>query len=229
MAEPVREAAPAPVETEDMTVPEEPELQTEPAEEASEEPAEEPSASEGPDLPPETEVTTSETAETPAAEEMTAEEPEISEEEPAAQREEEPETEQPAEGNDGQLSDQDLLEVEMIVSCIGPENLAEIHNQLAILFGERGKEIYQGLKSGEITVNPQKGETVEKYHVYGQLIFSRAGEAFPEDLPQFLLDSRDKMKNLNSLRYALQKRYGKDKGHRYYYVLKPFVKVLNQM
>ncbi len=220
---PVQKAAPAPADREIPAAEEavtEPAAETETAEETVQTPVQEEApeeAQEEQDQP--AEETSSETArdaEPEAAEEAEAVEAEA--EEPAAE-----------EVQKKGLSDKDLLEIEMIVSCIGPENLAEIHNQLALFFGERGKEIYQGLKNGEITVNPQKGETVEKYQVYGQLIFARAEEEYPRDLPQFLLDSSDKMKNLNSLRYALLKHYGKDKGHRYYYLLKPFVKVLNQM
>jgi hypothetical protein len=123
----------------------------------------------------------------------------------------------------------DLLEIEKIVSCIGPDNLAELHNQLALLYGSRGKDIYQSLKNGTLKVKPQKGETAEKFQVYLPLVFAHSGENCPEDLAEFLFGNRGKMKNLNSLRYALQKQYGKDRGHRYYYVVKPFVKALNQM
>ena len=231
---PAADEAPAPVEE---TAPAEAQAPVEeaPAEEVpQEEPEQEDAAEDGNDAE---EAVTGETAEPEAAEETPAPaaaeetetaagEPAEAQAGPAAESEELPEEEEtPAEKTEAD----ELLEIEKIVSCIGPDNLAELHNQLALLYGSRGKEIYQSLKSGALKVKAQKGETEEKFQVYLPLIFAHSEEAYPADLADFLFGNREKMKNLNSLRYALQKHYGKDKGHRFYYVVKPFVKALNQM
>jgi len=48
-------------------------------------------------------------------------------------------------------------------------------------------------------------------------------------MAEYLLNIREKLGNLNSLRYALIKHYGKEKGRRYYFLLKPYAKTMHQM
>ena len=130
----------------------------------------------------------------------------------------------------------DAEEITAIVNCIGMDNLAELHNQLIQFYGENGKEVYQSIKSGAMTIDKQDWDREEKFLYYCALIFRHSDEpeeALEEEnireFSQFILGAENKRKNLNSLRYALLKHYGKEKGRRYYFMLKPYVKALNQM
>ena len=130
----------------------------------------------------------------------------------------------------------DPEEITAIVNCIGMENLAELHNQLIQFYGDNGKDIYQSLKSGSLTIDNKDWDKEEKFLYYCALILrhsDESAEALTEEsiteFAQFLLGAENKRKNLNSLRYALLKHYGKEKGRRYYFMLKPYVKALNQM
>lgn len=130
----------------------------------------------------------------------------------------------------------DPEEITAIVNCIGMENLAELHNQLIQFYAEDGKEIYQALKSGSLTIDKIDWDREEKFLYYCALIFRHSDEPTEtiteeniSEFASFLLGAENKRKNLNSLRYALLKHYGKEKGRRYYFMLKPYVKALNQM
>ena len=130
----------------------------------------------------------------------------------------------------------DPEEITAIVNCIGMENLAELHNQLIQFYGENGKDVYKSLKSLAPTIEKKNWSKEEKFLYYCVLIIRHSDEpeeALQEEnvreLAEFLLGAENKRKNLNSLRYALLKHYGKEKGRRYYFMLKPYVKALNQM
>ncbi len=130
----------------------------------------------------------------------------------------------------------DPEEITAIVSCIAPDNLAELHNQLIQFYGENGKEIYQQIKNGQLDIDRQDWSKQEKFLYYTALIFRHSGEEIEDlseeelrEFAQFLLSSENKRKNLNSLRYALIKHYGKEKGRKYYFLVKPYVKAFNQM
>ncbi len=127
-------------------------------------------------------------------------------------------------------------EITAIVSCIGMENLAELHNQLIQFYGDDGKDVYLSLKSGTLSIDKKDWDKEEKFLYYCALIFRHSDVPAEElseenisEFAQFLLGAENKRKNLNSLRYALLKHYGKEKGRRYYFMLKPYVKALNQM
>lgn len=122
-------------------------------------------------------------------------------------------------------------EIAKIVSCIGVDNLAELHNQLATFYGDQGKEIYLSIKNNNRSIPVLKPDLRQKFEYYCEIIFSRSdyeGE-YPSDLSEYLISVREKLNNLNSLRYALQKHYGKEKGRRFYFLLKPFAKTMYQM
>ncbi len=122
-------------------------------------------------------------------------------------------------------------EIARIVACIGAENLAELHNQLATFYGEQGKDIYLSIKNNTRSIPALKPDLKQKFEYYCEIIFSRsdyAGE-YPSDISEYLLNVRDKLNNLTSLRYALQKHSGKEKGRRFYFLLKPFAKTMYQM
>jgi hypothetical protein len=130
----------------------------------------------------------------------------------------------------------DPEELTAIVNCIGMDNLAELHNQLIQFYGENGKDVYKSLKSLAPSIEKKGWSREEKFLYYCVLILRHSDE--PEEalreenvreLAEFLLGAENKRKNLNSLRYAMLKHYGKEKGRRYYFMLKPYVKALNQM
>ena len=130
----------------------------------------------------------------------------------------------------------DPEEITAIVNCIGMENLAELHNQLIQFYGENGKDVYKSLKSLAPTIEKKNWSKEEKFLYYCVLIIRHSDETEEtlqeenvRELAEFLLGAENKRKNLNSLRYALLKHYGKEKGRRYYFMLKPYVKALNQM
>ena len=130
----------------------------------------------------------------------------------------------------------DQEEITAIVNCIGMDNLAELHNQLIQFYGDNGKDVYLSLKSGALSIEKKDWDKEEKFLYYCALIFRHSdepAEALTEEniseFAAFLLGAENKRKNLNSLRYALLKHYGKEKGRRYYFMLKPYVKALNQM
>lgn len=127
--------------------------------------------------------------------------------------------------------DAELGDLTVIVSCVGMDNLAELHNQLIQFYGEGGKQIYQSIKNGSMQIETANWDQHEKYAKYGELIFKHHGdgEKCPDDFADFIEDAGKKRDNLNSFRYALLKRYGKEKGRRYYFLLKPFVKAINEM
>ena len=161
--------------------------------------------------------------EDPAEQEEPAEEEELFEEEDLPLFEEEPPI-------------PDLEELTVIVNCIGMDNLAELHNQLIQFYGENGKSFYQSIKSGSLALVPQDWDKSEKFLFYCALIIRHSdfeGELRTEQsisaLAEFLCSAESKRRNLNSLRYALLKKFGKDLGRRYYFLLKPYVKAMNQM
>ena len=146
--------------------------------------------------------------------------------------------EEPAEAEeDGEkLFIPDRDEIIAIVNCIGMENLAELHNQLIQFYGDNGKDIYLALKSGSLAIEKEDWSKDEKFLYYCALILRHSDEpqeALTEEnireFAEFVQGAESKRKNLNSLRYALLKHYGKEKGRRYYFMLKPYVKVLNQI
>ena len=148
----------------------------------------------------------------------------------------EDETDEPSENEEAKAFVPDPDEITAIVSCIGMENLAELHNQLIQFYGDDGKDVYQSLKSGTLTIEKKDWDKAEKFLYYCVLIFRHSdvpqeelSEENISEFAQFLLGAENKRKNLNSLRYALLKHYGKEKGRRYYFMLKPYVKALNQM
>ena len=130
----------------------------------------------------------------------------------------------------------DTEELTAIVNCLGMDNLAELHNQLIQFYGDNGKDVYQSIKAGNLAFEKLDWSKEEKFLYYCALILRHSDEpqeALAEDnireFAEFLLSAENKRKNLNSLRYALLKHYGKEKGRRYYFMLKPYVKALNQM
>ena len=123
-----------------------------------------------------------------------------------------------------------------LCACISKENLVDFHNALVALLGEEeGKRLYQELKTNAEYASywselPAYG-LKEKFDMYCKMVFDHSEYAKepPEDFSGFLYQANGKLKNLNSLRAALQGHYGKDKGMKYYSLFKSHIKMMNRM
>lgn len=130
----------------------------------------------------------------------------------------------------GTIQDEELLKE--LVNCLGINNSGEIHNALTMFLGDEGKTVYQKNKSNlKEFVEGKQLKIQDKFKVYCQLVFERSEqkEAYPKNFSNFVYGAKDKRKNLNSFRSALQKEYGKEKGMQYYTLIKPHVKILNKI
>lgn len=128
------------------------------------------------------------------------------------------------------VQDEELLKE--LVNCLGINNSGEIHNALTMFLGDEGKTVYQKNKSNlKEFVEKKQLKMQDKFKVYCQLVFERSEqkEAYPKNFSNFVYGAKDKRKNLNSFRSALQKEYGKEKGMQYYTLIKPHVKILNKI
>ena len=113
--------------------------------------------------------------------------------------------------------------VTALFSCISRENLQNLHNVLVLFLGpKQGKQVYQKIKGDKQAAAYWEEHTVssteERFDIYCHLVFKHselAGEE-PKDFASFLLKAKEKRKNLNSLRAAMQGHYGKEKGMKYY-------------
>lgn len=128
------------------------------------------------------------------------------------------------------VQDEELLKE--LVNCLGINNSGEIHNALTMFLGDEGKTVYQKNKGNlKEFVEKNQLKIQDKFKVYCQLVFERSEqkEAYPNNFSNFVYGAKDKRKNLNSFRSALQKEYGKEKGMQYYTLIKPHVKILNKI
>lgn len=126
--------------------------------------------------------------------------------------------------------------VRNLCRCISKDSLADFHNALIVFFGEeKGKALYQEIKGNpdwnaywsEIPECSQR----EKFDIYCKMVFAQSelAKEYPEDFSAFLFKANGKRKNLNSLRAALQGHYGKEKGMKYYSLIKTHIKIVNRM
>ena len=133
--------------------------------------------------------------------------------------------------NVASVQEKELLQE--LISCLGVNNSMEIHNALTVFLGsEKGKQLYSQVKGNlkEFDSKQQLKEE-EKFNTYCQLVFSynEKKETCPKQFSQFVYGAKDKRKNLNSFRSALQNQYGKEKGLQYYSMVKPHVRILNKI
>lgn len=158
----------------------------------------------------------------------------------------EPDREEAADARNRQIGEQNdttertLEQTENIVKnlcrCIGKDSLADFHNALVTFFGEEeGKELYQKMKGSPEWSLYWAGlpdcSQEEKFAIYCRLVFEveDTAEDCPEDFASFLFKANGKRKNLNSLRAAMQGHYGKEKGMKYYSLIKTHIKIMNRM
>lgn len=126
---------------------------------------------------------------------------------------------------------EDEEEIKTIISCIGRNNLGDLHNSFELIYGEAGKEIYQKVKSNVYEVEPQKWNQKERFQKYCEIVFAHSDFAkqIPKEFEEYLFSAEEKRKNLNSLRAALQSEYGKDRGLKYYSLFKAHIKLMNRI
>ena len=122
-------------------------------------------------------------------------------------------------------------EVDIIINCIGKNNLGDLHNSLELVYGELGKEIYKVIRMSNYELESKQWNSEERFRKYCGIILEHSdlNKKEHEEYVDFLLNAEDKRKNLNSLRAALQGEFGKDKGLKCYSVFKAHIKVLNHM
>ena len=122
-----------------------------------------------------------------------------------------------------------------ILYCVGREDLADLHEALIQIYGDKtGLAFYNSFKADSsyksFMEEHQAFSREEKIALYCRIVFLRARiQEMPEEFPRFLVDSWMKKRNLNSLRAALQSRYGKDRSGEYYSLMKPHVKILEKI
>lgn len=126
--------------------------------------------------------------------------------------------------------------VKQLCSCIGKDKLTVFHNALVAFFGKNaGKTLYQSVKADPKWNTYWAGAAgrsqKEKFDIYCKAVFANSEPAmeYPEDFASFLVKAGAKKENLNSLGSLLRGRYGKDKGAKYYSLIKPHVKVINRI
>ena len=123
-----------------------------------------------------------------------------------------------------------------ILYLIGKKDLSLLHTALQQLYGtKKGSAIYNAFKT-ENAYNtflskhtPMNAK--EKRSLYCGIVFSMssAQEKMPEDFPEYVISAWEKKKNLNSFRPALHQKYGKDKGEKYYSIMKTHIKILDNI
>lgn len=125
----------------------------------------------------------------------------------------------------------DKAEVDDIINCIGFNNLGDLHNSLELVYGEAGKEIYKVVRANNYQLDVADWNKEERFMKYCEIVLRNS------DLPEkdhgeyinFLYQSEDKRRNLNSLRAVLQSRFGKDRGLKCYSTFKAHIKILNHI
>lgn len=126
--------------------------------------------------------------------------------------------------------------VKQLCSCIGKDKLAELHIAMQVFFGRNaGNTLYRSVKAdpkwNTYWAGAAERSQKEKFDIYCKAVFANSEPAmeYPEDFASFLVKAGAKKENLNSLGSLLRVRYGKDKGAKYYSLIKPHVKVINRI
>lgn len=129
-------------------------------------------------------------------------------------------------------SDEELRAME-ILYVVGKDNLSDLHTALQQIFGaEKGKSYYNAFKTDSkyntFLENHIKLGTADKLTHYCLAVFAQngAGLSAPKGFAKYVIETWRSKKNLNSLRAALQSRYGNEN---YYTLIKAHVKILDNI
>lgn len=121
-----------------------------------------------------------------------------------------------------------------ILYIVGKDNLQNLHAALQAFYGtKKANPIYNAFKSESaynnfLTKHP-KLTKAEKQNAYCSLVFTiqNGSLQMPKDFSSFLVNTWKNKNNLNSLRSALQNKYGKELSEKYYSLIKPHVKIIS--
>lgn len=119
-------------------------------------------------------------------------------------------------------------QVDTFINCLGRNNLTAIHETLMRVYGQpHASQIYKVIKSKTYPLNVKTYKRKDKMKRFSDIIFENAEVANPGDFVEFLDRNKDKTKNLNSMRAAVIKEYGNERGMKYYTLFKPHFKVIS--
>jgi hypothetical protein len=125
----------------------------------------------------------------------------------------------------------DKEEVLKLIACIGSDKNEELHNALVQIYGEKGKEIYQEIKSEPVPEDYKDWNDVKRFKTYCEIVLNNSGLEVEDSrkVSDYLYTIKDKGKNLNSFRAAILKKYKKDLGSKYYALFKVHIKRMNDL
>ena len=119
-------------------------------------------------------------------------------------------------------------QVDTFINCLGRNNLTAIHETLMRVYGQpHASQIYKVIKSKTYPLNVKTYKRQDKMKRFSDIIFENAEVENPGDFVEFLDRNKDKTKNLNSMRAAVIKEYGNERGMKYYTLFKPHFKVIS--
>lgn len=120
-----------------------------------------------------------------------------------------------------------------ILYIIGKNNLNDLHTALKLIFGEKkGKSYIDSFKSkayhSSYLSRHKKLDADKKRNEYCSIVFNQSDKSvvMPSDFTAFIISAWKGKQNLNSLHASLLNKYGKEKGEKYYSIIKKHVKIL---
>ena len=120
------------------------------------------------------------------------------------------------------------VEKEKLYRALALSNLTAIHETLMRVYGQpHASQIYKVIKSKTYPLNVKTYKRQDKMKRFSDIIFENAEVENPGDFVEFLDRNKDKTKNLNSMRAAVIKEYGNERGMKYYTLFKPHFKVIS--
>lgn len=124
----------------------------------------------------------------------------------------------------------DKNQVDTFINCLGRNNLTAIHETLMRVYGQpHASQIYKVIKSKTYPLNAKTYKRKDKMKLFSDIIFEIAEVDNPGNFVEFLDRNKDKTKNLNSIRAAVIKEYGNERGMKYYTLFKPHFKVISAL
>ncbi len=124
----------------------------------------------------------------------------------------------------------DKQEVDEIINCITKDSLESLHETLVHIYGrDQGQKIYKTIKSNAYPYKQTIYSRKEKVTHITDIIFLHSDLENPGDFVDFLEKNKNKTKNLNGIRSAINKTYGSANGIKYYSLFKPYFKIISAM
>ena len=121
-------------------------------------------------------------------------------------------------------------EVDEIINCITKDSLESLHETLVHIYGrDQGQKIYKTIKSSAYPYKQTIYSRKEKVTHITDIIFLHSELENPGDFVDFLEKNKNKTKNLNGIRSAINKTYGSANGIKYYSLFKPYFKIISAM